>query len=361
MCRRDDRDREDRAEDAAEQPAAGQGEHDRHRMQAYRTPDDERLQQVCLDLVLQQQDGEQDDRGQETLRDQGDQHGEAAEDQCADDGDEASDEDHHRQGHGERHAEEEQDRPDDHPVEQRDERGADDPAGQHVPGAVAGAADARLDHAREQPDRPRPHPVALLEEEEGDEEHDDESGDDLAEHGPCAQQTGRDHLGVLLQGADGTVLQVLQLNVVRSREVLQVAAELAGQAVDLADELRVVGGGLLGHEVADGREDQERDEEGSPGRQRAGEPQPPQHMHERMQQGRQQQGEEDGQHDEVETPEERDQGQERRRDQQDPPAPRGRDGQPDRNGGSPRHSRLRRHVPAPLDCHRRHPPEDSRS
>src|SRR5690606_38095401 len=131
------------------------------------------LQDVALELLHEQDDGEHDDRRLEVLVDEGDEDGDRPADEGPDDRDERAEEDERGEREHERQPEDPGTEPDADGVDEGDED-----LGPGVPTEGHPAADARLVDAVAgpswgEPDEPLPDVPAVLEEEEETEERDD--------------------------------------------------------------------------------------------------------------------------------------------------------------------------------------------
>ena len=132
LQRRDDGDRDERADDAEQRGAGEDPEDHRQRVHVDGPLEDERLQDVVLDLLVDDQEDPVDDRRLREVREERDDEDDHAADRRADERDEAEEGHEHGERDGERHAEDRQDAERQDAVDRRDRQRARDVAGRRA-------------------------------------------------------------------------------------------------------------------------------------------------------------------------------------------------------------------------------------
>ena len=164
------RHREEGARDAGDHRAARDDEHDREGVHLDGGAHQERLQHVALELLHAEHDDEHPEGDPRPVVDQGEEDGEGAGHDRADDRHEGAEEDQHRDRDGEGHAEQERAEPDADGVDRGDEQLGARVVDDGDPAVARGAVDGGARGAREQPHRPAPDPGAVGEDAQEDEQ-----------------------------------------------------------------------------------------------------------------------------------------------------------------------------------------------
>ncbi len=289
-------------------------------MDPHRPPEDERLQDVPLDLLHRQHHDQRHDRGEHALRHQRHDDRERTRDHGADERDEGEQEDEHGQRDGHRHVEEVDAEADEDGVDQRDDHRAAHIGGQRPPGARAGPGHTRAGGRGHQLQRPLPDAPAVVEQEERREGGEQDAGERL-DHDRDALESRRGYLvGV---GADrlaqalGDLVDLLVGDV--EGAVQQPVAQFVDAVLDLVGEVVDVLHDLPGDEPADQAHHHEAQDRRQGGGRPPGHPVPAQPGHGRLQQRRDQQRGHERQHHQLYGADDAHQHPQRAREHQQPP------------------------------------------
>src|SRR6185312_5393981 len=312
--------------DAGDERAAGDGQDDGQRVQAHRPSHDQRLQDVGLGLLDEQDDGEHDQGVDPAVGDQSQQDGQRAGDQGADDGDEGAEEDQPGQRECQRDAEDGRADPDADGVDEGHEELDADVVHQADPALASCPVGGGAGPARHQADHEGPDAFALEQEEDQREQRQQQARGEVPQRAAPGHGPAEDGVAVGLQLRQDTVDVAVDVLV----------GQVQGPGGEPVLDLRDAGQRLLpqAHHAArhgppDQQEQSEDDGEERQHRQAGGEPvgQLPalqQHDH-RTQQPGQQGGDhqrDDQQRDVAQQPQEQAGAAD---DDGDPPAPRGGD------------------------------------
>src|SRR5690606_5899346 len=231
---------EDRPEDPADDRADREREEDDHGVQAQRAAHDDRLEDVALDLVDDDDPGDERERDDRPVGHEGHERGEDARERRADDGDEGRDEHDHRERDRQRHPGDDEEGADEDGVDERDERGPADVAAEHLGAAVDRLGELGPPLALEPPQREVPHRRPVLEEEEQDDDDEDGTGDDLRRGGdagdrPAGDGAAREELpGPAQRLVDGGGVDRQRPGGEEALELVPALGGLGGQRVPLA-------------------------------------------------------------------------------------------------------------------------------
>ena len=231
------RHREVCARDAEQRGAGGDREQDHRGVQVDGAALDDRLEEVALQELHPDDDGQGREPDLPSAVRERDEHGEEAGDERADERHERAHEDEHGEGEGERHAEQPQADPDQRGVDRRDERRPADEAAEHGPGPSPCTVDGRPRPGCKAPQDPAPErgAVAQDEVEHGDRQH--QAGDEA--HACLDARSGV--AGDLLPGFSQRRPQVLR-SIQREIErlVLEPGDDVVDRLGDRLDELVVL-------------------------------------------------------------------------------------------------------------------------
>jgi len=180
-------------------------------VQRDRPPQQQRRQQVPLELLHQHGDADDDQRGGEALGDEGDQRRQRAGHERADQWQERGDEGEEGQRDGQRDAEDDQPEADEEPVDQPDGGLAAQVAADRGGRAAADLAEVAGSRLADEVEDPAGEPRRVLDEEEGQEQRQDQPGDDLAEQGRAPHRAPGDAAGVLPELLPGLVQVAVQV------------------------------------------------------------------------------------------------------------------------------------------------------
>jgi len=194
---RHDRNRDEGTEDPAEQQSGRDRQNHGQRVDPHRASEQQRLQDMALELHDPDDHAQQDQGDYEAVRDQRDQHRNQAGDERSDDRDEGAEEDQRRQRYGQRDPQDQQSDADDHRVEQSHGGGRPYVGDQRPPRPAGRLVDRRPGRSGEQPVQPTPDAAAVLQEEEQGEQGQCQAGDDVTHrHGGGQRAAGQQVLVV---------------------------------------------------------------------------------------------------------------------------------------------------------------------
>src|SRR3954454_5636918 len=241
-----DGDRRERAEHAGHLGAHEHGHENGQRRQLHGAPVDDRLEQVVLDLLVDDEEDEHDDRRGHRVGQRHERHDDRSE-RRAGERDEVEDRHEEPEREGERNADDEQHDRGEEPRDHADEQVAGDVAADRLGDLARHPVRARLRPMWQERDEAGAPCLALEQHEEGHEEdrHDPrDERDDAARHverrgRPAGEAAGPVSLDRLLYALDDVVLRLEEPE--RSapvREVADVVRRLVDKRVDLVDERR---------------------------------------------------------------------------------------------------------------------------
>ena len=187
---------EDRADQAHDRGAPGHGQEYGQRVQADRTPHDQRLQDVAFDLLDQEHHAEHDQGVHPAVGHERQQHGHRAGQEGTHEGDERAEEHQHTEGQSQRHAEDQGAQSDAQGIDERHEDLDPDVAAEGSPADISGAVDGIAMAGGDEVQAEPPDPLPVIEEEDQREDGQHRAGGDVAGGGAEAQSTREDGLAV---------------------------------------------------------------------------------------------------------------------------------------------------------------------
>jgi hypothetical protein len=295
-------DREQRPDDPGDDRPRRQEQEDRHWVQADGPADHERVEDVALELLDDEDHGHDDQRGDHALGHERHRRGHEPCDDRADEREERAEEGEHGEGERERDPDDGQRDADERRVDERDERHAAEVARDDAPAPAPELIDVGPAPLGELGDDEAPDPLPVVHEEEDEDEGEQKAGDELDHERGAGDHPPADHVAVLAQGRHGAVDRALDVRLADPERAL--GQEAADLVEPLAQPLA-----QLGELIEDGRGEQGDDppeqEDGAEHRQqrgeRAGDAPAAQEPRERHEEHRQEDRHDHRQHDEAQT------------------------------------------------------------
>jgi hypothetical protein len=227
----------------------------------------QRLEKVAFQLVLHDEDGHQHQRSDPALGAERDGDRQRARDQDADQRHERGQEDQDDERRQQRHAHHPQGDADDHGVDGRHRDGAPHVVGERLPRRRAGSPGTLPALGAQEAGQPGPDPVTVLEQEEGDEQHEDQPGQDLQEDPSPAQHRAGHRRLMLLEKGQYPVGQLLQARLPEvERRPRQPSLQVMKRVPEFPGEGLVVGRRLGGRQRGRPGEHRDRHQQRAPGR-----------------------------------------------------------------------------------------------